>query len=100
MLLMKKRFFDAIRSGRKTTTLRFWKTCRVRPGSAHTVPGLGKIHVEAVSEVDLRELRDEDARRDGFSSVRELRAELRKMYPQAHRAGRKLYLLRFSLVNK
>lgn len=98
MLLMKKKFFEAIRGGRKNTTLRYWRVRRIRPGSVHTVPGLGKVHVESVGEVDPEGLDDGDARRDGFANAAELRAELRRLYPASVRAERKLYLLRFKLV--
>ena len=44
MLFFKKRFFEAIESGTKTTTLRCWSHRRVKPGSVHTVPWLGRLH--------------------------------------------------------
>ncbi len=40
MLLMKKKYFEPIRRGAKTTTLRYWLRPRVKYGSVHKIPGL------------------------------------------------------------
>ena len=99
---MKKAFFDAVRTGRKTTTLRYWRRQMVRPGEVHTVPGLGKLRIEAVQDVELSSLTDADAAADGFASVADLRAALEKMYPAlAGRGdtGRKLYAIRFTFLH-
>ena len=107
MLLMKKEFFDAIRSGAKTTTLRFWRHRRVRPGSIHTVRGLGVVRIDSVREAALAELTEADAAADGFTSLDDLRAALARMYPDAHLAApagaadndaRKLYLVHFTFL--
>lgn len=98
MLLMKKRFFEAIRTGRKTTTLRYWTRRMVRPGSEHTVRGLGRVHIDAVEPVNLSELTDADARADGLAALSELRDALEQMYTPAQRSQRTLYRVRFSLL--
>jgi hypothetical protein len=98
MLLMKKRFFEAIRSGEKTTTLRYWRRRMVRPGTLSTVPGLGKVRIDSADPVDFDQLTDADARSDGFADLAELRAALHELYPAERREGRKLYLVRFSLA--
>ena len=98
MLLMKKEFFAAIRAGRKTTTLRFWRRRRVRAGSVHTAPGLGKLRIEDVRPVDLAALSDADAVADGFPDAASLRKALERIYPGEARDGRTLYQVRFTLV--
>jgi hypothetical protein len=98
MLLMKKRFFEAVRDGRKTTTLRYWRRARVRAGSVHTVPGLGRVRIERVEQAHLSRLTDEDARADGLASARALREALAEMYPPGQRDGRVLYRVRFTLL--
>ncbi|MCD6304232.1 MAG: ASCH domain-containing protein [Planctomycetes bacterium] len=98
MLLMKKRFFEEIRAGTKTTTLRYWKRRRVREGSVHTVPGLGKIRIESVRAIDPAELTDRDARSDGFKSVDAMLAALDELYPPDRRDGRRLYRVSFRLL--
>ena len=102
MLLMKKKFFDPIRRGLKTTTLRLWRTRRVSPGQVHTVPGLGRVRIEAVELVALGELSAADARADGFASLAALRRVLRELYPALRgrrAAGRQLHRVHFRLLN-
>jgi hypothetical protein len=60
VLLMKRQFYDAIRSGEKTTTLRYWKRLMVKPGSVHTIPHLGKVHIDAVDIVEIDDLTEDD----------------------------------------
>ena len=67
MLLFKKRFLPAIRSGEKTQTIRLWKYCRMRAGQRSYIPGVGYIRVTAVDEVRLEALSDDDARPDGLA---------------------------------
>jgi len=98
MLLMQKKYFDAIRAGRKTTTLRFWRSCRVRPQSRHRVPGLGTIRIEDVRTVDWDELTDADARSDGFPCLEALKQALHELYPAEARTGRNLYRIHFVLL--
>ena len=76
MLLFKKKFLDAIRTGDKTQTIRLWKFRRMRPGQQSYIPGVGYIDITAVDEVALDQLTEDDARRDGFSSADALRHEI------------------------
>ena len=99
MLLIRKRFFDDIRSGRKRTTLRYWRHMRVRPGSVHTVPGLGRVRIEAVRAVEPDSLTDAEARNDGFASAADLHEALAEFYPPEKRRGRVLYEVRFTLLD-
>ncbi|OQB84274.1 MAG: hypothetical protein BWX88_02821 [Planctomycetes bacterium ADurb.Bin126] len=99
MLFMKKRFFAAIRSGRKTTTLRFWSRPQVRPGSVHRVRGLGRVRVTAVERVDEHRLTPQCARADGFRTLAQLRQALAEMYPPEAREGKRLYLVSFEYVD-
>ena len=102
MLLMKKRFFPAIRRGEKTTTLRYWRWRRVGAGQVHTVPGLGKVRIDSAETVSLAELTDAHAAADGFASMAELHAALEAMYGgadlNAPDADRKLYLVHFTFL--
>ena len=98
MLLMKKVFFEAIRSGTKTTTLRYWLWPHCRVGRTEKIRGLGRVLIEDLREVEFEHLTEADARADGFDSLDELRRELEAMYPPDKRDGRKLYKIRFSLL--
>lgn len=98
MLLFKKKFLDAIRSGEKTQTVRLWKHRRMRAGQRSYIPGAGYIEVETVDEVRLEDLTDEDARRDGFASAALLRSELAELYREQLSAGYRAYRVIFRRV--
>jgi hypothetical protein len=98
MLLFKKKFLEAIRSGEKTQTVRLWKYRRMRPGQRSYIPGAGYIRVHAVDEVELDNLTDEDARLDGFASAEALRAEIALLYPQQLAQGYRAYRVRFAIA--
>ena len=99
MLLMKKQFFDAIRTGRKTTTLRYWRRALVAAGSVHNIRGLGRIRIDRVRPVALRELRAADAHADGFETLAALKRALKEMYPARNSSdGRRLYQIHFTFL--
>jgi len=98
MLLFKKRFLPAIRSGQKTQTIRLWKWRRMRAGQRSYIPGAGYIQVTSVNEVQLDELTDEDARPDGFETADELRAEISRLYGDQLAAGHRAYRVAFHLL--
>jgi hypothetical protein len=99
MLLFKKKFMPAIRRGEKTQTVRLWKWRRMRPGQRSYIPGIGYIRIEAVDEVPLAELTEEDAKRDGFESAAQLRAEIERLYPKLEENGtHRPYRIRFVVL--
>ena len=98
MLLFKKKFLPAIRSGEKTQTIRLWKHRRMRTGQRSYIPGAGHIRLTAVDEVRLDELTDADAQRDGFATADELRTEISALYPRQLAAGYRAYRVVFQLV--
>ena len=98
MLFVRKEYFEAIRSGAKTTTLRFWRWPTVRPGSVHTVRGLGRVRIHSVEPLQPEDLTDDHARRDGFEDLAELHAALERHYPADKRNSRKLFLVRFEFI--
>ena len=98
MLLFKKRFLPAIRSGEKTQTIRLWKHRRMRSGQRSYIPGAGYIRVTAVDEVQLEALTDEDALPDGFETADQLREEIARLYPSQLAAGHRAYRIVFHLI--
>ena len=98
MLLFKKKFLDAIRSGRKTQTIRLWSVCRFRAGQRSYIPGVGYIRITAVDRVPLNELTEPDAVLDGFASLAELRAELESLYVKQLKSGSNVYRVRFAIL--
>lgn len=97
LLLFKKVFADAIRSGAKTTTLRRWHRPRCKPGQRVYSPGVGYMRVLEVSRVALSSLTVADAHADGFDSLTALRKTLREFYPPGERT-RPLWRVRFEYV--
>ena len=53
MLLFKKKFLPAIRSGEKTQTIRLWKFRHMRAGQRSYIPGIGPIHITRVEPVEI-----------------------------------------------
>jgi len=99
MLLMKKQFFDAIRTGRKTTTLRYWRSPLVAAGSVHNIRGLGRIRIDQVLPVRLQDLTAADARADGFETLTALKRALKEMYPTRSSGDRRrLYQIHFTFL--
>jgi len=98
VLLFKKKFLPAIRSGEKTQTVRLWKFRKMKPGQRSYIPTVGYIRVHAVDEVQLKELTDEDARLDGFTSVRALRKEINSLYAHQLDEGHRAYRIRFTVL--
>jgi hypothetical protein len=98
MLLFKKKFLGAIRSGEKTQTIRLWKYRRMRAGQRSYIPGVGYIRVTAVEEVEVDRLTDADARPDGFPTAESLRAELARLYPKELAEGYRAYRIVFTLA--
>jgi hypothetical protein len=83
-LLFKKCFWQAIRDGTKTTTIRRWSSPRVKVGERAYSPGIGYLKIESVDVIPrLESLTDADARADGFPSAAEMRRVLRALYPTA-----------------
>jgi hypothetical protein len=97
MLLFKKKFLAAIRSGQKTQTIRLWKHRRMRAGQPSYIPGIGRIRITAVEAVDLAQLTDADARPDGFDTADQLRAEIARLYPEQLAAGHRAYRIVFEI---
>jgi len=81
-ILLDRKFLDLVRSGRKRTTVRKGKRLYpkgravLRSGSEETT-----INVRAVRHCSLRDLTDDDARLDGFSSRTALVRTLESFYP-------------------
>jgi hypothetical protein len=97
-LLFRKEFHDAIRSGRKRQTIRFWKQRPVKPGGRMHSPKLGKFRITEITEIDASDLTDEDARLDGLPSIEALRAKLIELYGSTTPPDRKCFKITFDFL--
>jgi hypothetical protein len=95
MLLFKRKFLDAIRSGSKTQTIRLWKHCRMRAGQRSYIPGIGHIRITSIEQVEVDQLTDADAIPDGFATASSLKSELRTIYGDQLAAGHQAYRIVF-----
>jgi hypothetical protein len=100
MLLFKKKFLPAIRSGEKTQTIRLWKFRHMRAGQRSYIPGIGTIRITAVEPVDIDALTDADAIPDGFASASALQHELRTIYGEKLALGHKAFRIAFERVEE
>lgn len=100
MLLFKKKFLPAIRSGEKTQTIRLWKWRMMRPGQRSYIPGAGYVAIERVEPVSLNELTDADALPDGFATADALRQELSTIYGDKLVAGYQAYRVVFRVTGE
>jgi hypothetical protein len=98
MLLFKKKFLPAIRSGEKTQTIRLWKFRHMRAGQRSYIPGVGSIRIMAIEPVDIDALTDADAIPDGFPSASALQHELRTIYGEKLASGHKAFRIAFERV--
>jgi hypothetical protein len=97
LLLFKKRFVESIRTGQKRTTIRRWDRPRVFAGRRAFSPGVGWLLIEAIEVVALRELSAADAKADGFVTAREMRRELKEIYPTEKSDGKRWFRVRFTI---
>jgi hypothetical protein len=96
MLLFKKKFLPAIRSGEKTQTIRLWKFRHMRAGQKSYIPGVGHIRITSVEPVDVEALTDADAIPDGFPTAAALQTELRTIYGKKLAQGCKAFRIVFT----
>lgn len=95
-LFFKKVFWDAIRAGRKTTTLRRWAKCRIHPGGRVYTLGLGWLTIGNVEIIEFESLGEDDAKADGFDSLAELKKAIDKIYPDYQTDGKQWYRIYFT----
>ena len=96
-LFFKGIFQQAIREGRKQTTIRRWDRPLLAPGKQAFSPGLGWLLIDAVDVVELENLNDEHARADGFETKLLLVQALQAFYPDFNRDQKQWFLIRFRL---
>jgi biotin operon repressor len=75
-LLFKSRFHPALRDGSITLTFRSWKRPQARAGGRYRFGPDDVLVVDSIARVRAGSISDADARRSGFATADELRAEL------------------------
>src|SRR3954447_12565311 len=100
-LFFKKPLQDAIREGRKRTTIRRWPEGKpgMLAGQRVYAPGLGWLTIERVECVELEALADADARADGFDTAAGLKKVLLSLYPQHAADGKRWFRVAFKVTD-
>jgi hypothetical protein len=96
-LFFKKPLQDAIREGRKQTTIRRWDRPQLKSGQTAYAPGVGWLAIRNVERVELEGLCDEDARADGIDTAALLKTLLESFYPDHATDGKGWFRVRFHL---
>src|SRR3954462_8724112 len=96
MLLLKKHLVALVRAGKKRQTIRLWTRANLRAGQISYTPGLGKMKITAIDQLaSLSDLTEADAKADGFDSLGELLAEIRRIYGKSIPKDRKVFRIKF-----
>jgi hypothetical protein len=82
---------ERIRRGEITSTIRIWKSARVRVGGRYPLPP-GHVVVDSILPIDLTDVTGEMARRSGFQGMVDLLKVAR------HGAGTNVYFITFHYV--
>jgi hypothetical protein len=90
-MMFTKRLRDGVREGRITSSVRIWKTQRVKPGGIYPMEE-GHIVVDSVRPIALEQVTGELARRSGFQGVVDL------LKVAKHGSGTNVYLIEFHYV--
>ena len=80
---MKQYYVDQVRAGTKTSTIRLWPRCALRPGGPISFNGRTRAHCTSIDRVRLANLSDPDIRADGFASRTHFRTAFLSHYPTA-----------------
>ncbi|APX12309.1 hypothetical protein [Tateyamaria omphalii] len=74
-MLIKRAILERIASGDIDLAFRRWTRPTVKPGSQLRT-AVGELAIDAVCDVSVSSITDEDARRAGYDDIRDLKAEL------------------------
>lgn len=90
-MLIDSTYKSRVLRGDKVTTIRYGGDYEARPGGSEVYfvltpsdTAVAKVRITRVEKKTVRELTNEDARRDGFSDVKELLRELNRIYGELH----------------
>ncbi len=97
-MLFKTKFHEGIRNGSITLAFRAWKSARAKAGKRYRFGPEEGVEVEAVTEVAISAITDEEAGHCGFGDVSELRTFLMKHSPEAVTPKSTLFRVSFHYV--
>jgi hypothetical protein len=80
-MFLKGPYLDLVEQGLKTTTIRPWKVCKLKPGSILSLNGKIRVTVTKVEQIHIDDVDDRRALADGFVSRRSFLRAFRQCYP-------------------
>lgn len=69
----------------------------MKSGQRSYIPGIGRIRILEVTQVEIDDLTDADAVPDGFADAQSLKRELQEIYGEKREAGYAAYRVTFHL---
>ena len=96
LILLKQCYVNQVLAGTKTSTIRPWPRCYLRPGSAISFNGRVRATCTAVERLHLSEVGEDDARADGFADRADFERAFLAIYPHATSAT-PVWVIRFRL---
>ncbi|WP_084418102.1 ASCH domain-containing protein [Henriciella litoralis] len=90
-MMFKASLRDGVRRGDITTTIRIWKTPRVKPDHRYKMAP-GAVVVESVQEIAISDITPAMARESGFEGVVDL------LKTAKHGEGQRVFFIRFHYV--
>jgi len=104
VLAFSAKWIEPILSGKKNLTFRKWPTARVKVGGVYDAATIGfprktfaKVRVTALRKIKLGDINDSLAKRDGASSVEEVRSYWMK---QGFDLKKQLWLVEFEVQTR
>ena len=91
-MMFARRLREGVRAGDITTSIRIWKSPRVKTGGLYPMES-GHIRIESIREISLADITGEMARRSGFKGVVDL------LKVAKHGSGSNVYLIEFEYID-
>jgi len=101
-IMLRKEYADMLLSGKKRATVRLGKVIpKYREVIVHSGgKPICKVRITRVTHKKVSELTDEDARKDGFESRRELLKELKKVYGKRLSGDEEVTIIEFEVLQR
>ena len=91
-MMFARRLREGVRAGDITTSIRIWKSPRVKTGGFYPMER-GHIRIESIREISIADITGEMARRSGFKGVVDL------LKVAKHGSGSNVYLIEFEYID-
>ena len=98
LVFLKQQYLEQVRAGRKTSTIRPWPRCHLKPGSSISFNGRLRVVCAGVERARLADLSLSDIRSDGFKSREDFMRAFHALYPAAT-TDTAVWVIRFALTD-